>query len=176
MSLFCTDQGLQRLEEKEKKLKEKVRSAGSEVGEAAGINCDWHDNAGYDEAKKNLEISSRRLQEIREAISTAVVLTLSEQSSLVRIGNTVRVTLVSPDGDEEEKEFTIGAYGETDIKSRLIAYDSPMAIALMAQAKGTVLEKVVIGNRVVDISIDEILPPSTKYAQLISEFYKKPAE
>lgn len=171
MALLFTELGLKRLQEKEKQLKGAVRASGAEVGEAAGINCDWHDNAGYDEARRSLEMTSTRLKEVRDTIRDAVLFTLNEQNSNVRIGNTVKVTLTFPDGSEESKEFTIGAYGETNTKTGLIAYNSPLATALMGQTQGALIEGIRIGAKPVDITIDEIFPPSVKYERLVTEFY-----
>ena len=172
MPLYFTEPGLNSLQEREKKMAALVRSSGAEVGDAAGMNCDWHDNAGFDEAKRALEFNSRRLQEIRAALGQALLVTLTEQANSVRIGSTVFVTLIDKNGDEEEKEFTIGAYAETDTKLGLIAYDSPMATAMIAQEVGVTLERVKMGNKVLDITINKILPPSARYIQLISEFYQ----
>lgn len=172
MSIYFTQQGLDALKRKEQKLSEALSSSGIEVGAEAGLNCDWHDNAGYDEAKRALELNSIRLGEVRDSLRTAIVFTLSEQADAVRIGSTVQITLVDKGGEEEVKEFTIGAYAETDANSGLIAYDSPMASVLMTHEAGDTLENVSIGNKVVDIMINKILPPSAKYIKLAAKFYK----
>jgi len=172
MPLYFTEPGLNSFQEREKKMVALVRSSGAEVGDAAGMNCDWHDNAGFDEAKRSLEFNSRRLQEIRAALGQALLVTLTEQANSVRIGSTVFVTLTDKNGNDEKKEFTIGAYAETDTKLGLIAYDSPMAAVMIAQEVGATLEAVRMGTKVVDITIDRILPPSAKYTQLISQFYR----
>lgn len=171
MPLYFTELGVKAFREKEDDLAAKVRSSGAEVGEAAGMNCDWHDNAGFDEAKRTLEFNSQRLGEIRAALGQAIIVTISEQTDAVRIGSTVQVTMTDAAGNEENKEFTIGAYAETDVKLGLIAYDSPMAGILLTHSEGTTLEEVRIGSKIVDISIDKILPPSAKYLGLIGKFY-----
>ncbi len=171
MPLYFTEPGLREFHKKERELSGLVRSSGTEVGDAAGMNCDWHDNAAFDEAKRTLELNSRRLQEIRNALGQAVIVTLNEQANAVRIGSTVKVITIDKAGTEEEKEFTIGAYAETDTKLGLIAYDSPMATALIGQETGGTLEGVRVGSKVLDITINEILPPSARYTSLISQFY-----
>lgn len=171
MSLYFTESGIKAFRLKEAELTDRVRASGQEVGDAAGMNCDWHDNAGFDEARRTLEFNSQRLGEIRAALGQAIIVTINEQTDAVRIGSTVQVTIVDPSGNEEVKEFTIGAYAETDAKLGLIAYDSPMASVLLTHSEGETLEDVKIGGKVVEISIDKILPPSAKYTALISTFY-----
>lgn len=172
MPLYSTEPGFEALKRKERELSDLVMVSGFEVGEAAGMNCDWHDNAGFDEARRALEFNSRRLQDVRAALREVVLITLNEQANSVRIGSTVKVTTIDVDGNEERREFTIGAYAETDAKLGLIAYDSPMASALMGQqVGGETLEGVRVGNKVLDITINEILPPSARYTSLISQFY-----
>lgn len=176
MPLYFTEPGLNALKERERKLSDLVRSSGAEVGAAAGMNCDWHDNAGFDEAKRALEFASRRLNELRESLGQVLLVTLNEQADAVRIGSTVKVTLTDSTGAEEEKEFTIGAYAETDTKLGLIAYDSPMAATLIGLKVDETLEKVRVGSKVLDITVNEILPPSAKYTSMIGEFYSRAAE
>lgn len=171
MPLYFTESGVKAFREKEDDLAAKVRSSGAEVGAAAGMNCDWHDNAAFDEAKRTLEFNSQRLGEIRAALGQAIIMTINEQTDAVRIGSTVQITITDAVGNEEKKEFTIGAYAEMDAKLGLIAYDSPMAGILLTHGEGTTLEEVKIGGKVVDISIDKILPPSARYTTLIREFY-----
>lgn len=171
MPLYFTEQGVKAFKAKEDELAIKVRSSGAEVGEAAGMNCDWHDNAGFDEAKRTLEFNSQRLGDIRAALGQALIITINEQADAVRIGSTVQVTITDAAGNEDNKEFTIGAYAETDTKLGLIAYDSPMGRVLLTRDEGTMLEDVKIGSKIVTITIDKILPPSAKYIALTSKFY-----
>lgn len=171
MPLYFTEPGLQRLKQKETEIADQVRASGAEVGDAAGMNCDWHDNAAFDEARRMLELNSRKLQEIRESLGQAALLTVNEQSDAVRIGSTVRISLLDVEGNEEEKTFTIGAYGETDTKAGLISYTSPMAAALMAHEEGSIVEGVRIGAKEYDITIEEILPPSARYISLVADYY-----
>lgn len=173
MPYFVTESGLERLRNKETELKRAVQRAGAEAGDAAGMNCDWHDNAAYDEAKRTLELESRRFRELSQVIAEAVVVALDEQSNKVRIGSTVQVSIVDVDGEEQSREFTIGAYGETDPKVGLIAYTSPMASVLIAHSAGDTLEHVQIAGKEVEITINSIAPPSSKYIQVIRGFYEQ---
>src|SRR5947199_2849109 len=116
MTKYFTREGLDMKQRQLKAQEAKVRDIGKEAGEEAGMNCDWHDNFGYEDAKRRLEMESTTLQKMREEITGAQILTIQEQSERVAIGVTVELTV-----DGESKVFTIGAYGESDPNNGLIS-------------------------------------------------------
>ncbi|SRR6266571_4179884 len=158
-----TREGLALKQRRIKSQEAKVRAIGKEVGAEAGISHDWHDNAGYEDAQRRLELESRILKGLTEEVAGAHVIDVAEQSAKVMIGNTVKLRL----GDEP-KEVTIGAYGESEPNKSLIAYTSPLAQALLGLSEGD-QKTSTIGGRSVPIEIEAIYPPSYRYHQVIAE-------
>src|ERR1043166_3503717 len=105
---------------------QRVKMIGKESGEAAGINCDWHDNFAYEDAKRRLEMESPQLPRLQEGVSNAYLIQVPEQNEKIAIGVTAEIII---DGDV--KEFTIGAYGESDPQTGLISYNTPLARGLL---------------------------------------------
>lgn len=165
-----TKEGLKHLTSLAEKQEKKVRDTGAEAGEEAGISCDWHDNFGYEEAKRQLELESKRLGDLREEIRQAVIININDQTDRVQIGNTVKLYW-----DDEEKEITIGAYRESDPGNGLVAYNSPLARALLGmQAEDA--KTVTIAGKKVEIEVEEILPPSFKYHTLRAALFEDSQE
>lgn len=156
-----TQRGLELKYKQIKIQEEKVKAIGREAGEAAGINCDWHDNFGYEDAKRRLDMESANLQRLREEISGAQLITVQEQSDKIAIGVTAQVNLGG-----ERKEFTIGAYGESDPVNGLISYNTPLARGLLNMEVGD-LKHLNIGGRSMIIEVEDIYPPSCRYHSLI---------
>ena len=157
------DLHMQQLEEQ----KSIIRDRGAEVGEEAGINCDWHDNFGYEDARRQLEKESTRL---RELMNVALeIVEIQEQAACITIGNTIKYY---QDEDDIEKEITIGAYGESAPAKQLISYQAPIARALLGAKRGETRECLMAGKMKI-FEIIEILPPSYKYWRLIGEIFKK---
>src|SRR5437660_284100 len=95
---------------------QRVKVIGKEMGEAAGISCDWHDNFAYEDAKRRLEMAPTQLRRLREEVSNAYLIQVPKQNEKIAIGVTAEIII---DGDV--KEFTIGAYGESDPQTGLIS-------------------------------------------------------
>lgn len=150
----------------------KVRTTGREAGDEAGVNCDWHDNFGYEDAKRRLEQESERLQKLIQAILGCEIIEVREQNERVAIGVTVRGTRYNKyDESEEAFEITIGAFGESLPIEGLVSYNAPVVSCLMGMAKGDLVENVTIAGKKYDIEISEILPPSFRYAMLSRKLF-----
>jgi transcription elongation GreA/GreB family factor len=163
MSNYFTQQGLELRYKRIKAQEEKVKSIGKEAGEAAGISCDWHDNFAYEDAKRRLEMESMALQKMREEVSGAQIISVKQQSDQVAIGVTVKLTV-----NGEKKEYTIGAFGESDPAKGLISYDTPLARSLLKLEVGDT-KAVKIGGKLVEVEVEEIHSPSYRYHTLIAE-------
>jgi transcription elongation factor GreA len=140
---------------------EKIRQIGKELGEAAGANCDWHDNFAYEDARRRLDMETASLVRMKEDMSDSVVVEIDEQSNKVAFGNTVRALI----GDQE-RSYTIGACGESAPELGLLTYSSPIGAAFMGMMEGDA-KTVTIGGKNLTVEILEILPPSAKYRELI---------
>lgn len=163
MVRYFTKQGLELKLRQIKIQEEVVRATGREVGQEAGINCDWHDNFGYEDAKRRLELESSILATLRDEVAGAQVIAVEEQSEKVKIGVTVKVLL-----NGEERWFTIGAYGESDPANGLISYTSPLSRILLEMEPGD-SQRAMVGGRTTEVQLESIFPPSYRYRRLIAE-------
>ena len=160
-----TQQGLDYQKARLRKFKEAAREAGNRAGAEAGMNCDWHDNPAYDEAKADLEKYSRRAKDLESEMSGANVVEVLEQDVRVRVGNTVGYLDIETD---DEKQVTIGAWGESDANMGLVSYTSPLAKALIGAEEGDERVMRVEGKgKSTKLEVLEIFPPSYKYHELI---------
>lgn len=165
--VIVTQEGM-RLQEARIAAQEKiVKEKGKDVGAEAGISCDWHDNFGYEEARRTLEIESQKLKALLRIVCEVTF--VREQSEVVLIGNTVQY---KKNGSHDLNEVTIGAYGESDSDMKLITYESPLAKALIGMGKGDLKTITIVGNEV-DLEVVEIYPPSFKYDRLIKDLIGK---
>lgn len=160
MPFLFTKQSLAEFQKKIAKQQGIVKNVGKEVGEEAGINCDWHDNFGFEEARRRLELESRRLKEMLDTLAESKTIEIVDQNEIANIGCTVVFYLGS-----EERTYTIGAYGETDPDVGLVSYATPIGAALYKKRVGDI-SHLSIDNKPAQLEIVEILPPSYRYTNL----------
>ncbi len=163
MPNYFTNKGLELKRKKIKIQEEKTKKIGKEVGEEAGINCDWHDNFGFEDAKRRFDMESRILYDLMTEISEAQILEVEEQDEVIAIGVTVKLLM-----NEEEKTYTIGGFGESDINNNLISYNTPLAMNILRLENGDTTT-VNMNGRQVKIEIEKIYPPSYRYNELLSK-------
>jgi transcription elongation factor GreA len=142
----------------------RARAAGAEIGEAAGANCDWHDNFAYEDALRRHEMESSRLAQLVATLSNAELIEVQEQARVVAVGTTVDLL-----SNGERKSFTIGGSQEESPDKKLISLESPMARAIVGLHEGDTTE-FRIGPRLVEIKIETIHPPSARYHALMSDY------
>jgi transcription elongation factor GreA len=170
MPKYFSKEGLAILERQIRYQTERVRQIGKEIGEAAGSNCDWHDNFAYEDARRRLDMETTSLARMKEELSDAVVVEIKEQRSKVSLGSTVRIRF-----GEQQKTYTIGAFGESAPDLGLLTYASPIGAALMGMLPSDE-KSVTIGGKVVALEVIEILPASALYHALIQKITSQTAE
>ena len=106
-------------------LEEQVKQAWKDIGEAAGPNCDWHDNFAFDDAQRVFGVLGDKFKQVEAILNNASVVTTIEPKSVVAVGK--RIT-ISVDG-AEPKTYSIGGY-QTPIKWR-VSYDAPLIKPLL---------------------------------------------
>lgn len=173
MPNYFSREGFSHFQDKLGELQKKAQGTGKEVGAEAGVNCDWHDNFGFEDARRRLEMDSQRVKELTDSLRDAQVVEAVEQSVRVAIGNTVGYL----EDDEVEKEVTIGAWGESNPSAGLITYQSPLGKALLGAGVGDV-RAANLGGKTKNLEITAIIPPSHKYRDLVREIFaeKSPAK
>ena len=163
MPTYFTEKGFELIRKRIEIQKQKVNDIGKEAGEEAGIACDWHDNFGYEDAKRRLELESRILNDLMTVISDAQLVKVEEQNDVVAIGVTVKISV-----DDDIRTYTIGGWGESDLDNNLISYNTPLALGIMRREEGDSV-KVSMNKKLTSVGIERIYPPSHLYNELVAK-------
>ena len=134
-----TIQGLEKLKEELKFLKEKKRPEIVNAIAEARSHGDLKENAEYHAAKEQQSHNEGRIQEIENSIATANVIdvtTLNNDGKVI-FGSTVFLKNL----DTNEKiEYKIVGKDEADLKKKLIFFKSPIGKGLIGKKKRDLVE------------------------------------
>jgi transcription elongation factor GreA len=127
-----TREGLERLREELRELKEQRRPAIAAALAEARSHGDIRENAGYDAAKHDQAMTEKRIADLESLLRLAVVIDESKGASdVVRVGSTV---VVEVEGDEER--YTIVGAIESKPTQGRISNESPVGRALLGRRAG----------------------------------------
>ena len=134
-----TIQGLEKLKQELKFLKEKKRPEIVNAISEARSHGDLKENAEYHAAKEQQSHNEGRIQEIENSIATANVIDVTKinNDGKVIFGSTVFLQNL----DTSEKiEYKIVGKDEADLKKKLIYFKSPIGKGLIGKNKGDLVE------------------------------------
>lgn len=94
---------------------------------------DLKENADYHDAKEQQAFLEGRIQYLENILRSAVVITNTGASDIVRLGS--EVTIVEEGSDDEESYFIVGA-AEANPREGKISHESPIGAALLGHKKG----------------------------------------
>lgn len=148
---YLTPEGLERLKEELRNLKQVRRKEIADKIERAKELGDLSENAEYQEAKDEQAFMEGRILELETVLNTATIVTSTGGTKQVSIGNTVRVR---QNGDEHE--YTIVGMSEADPTHGKISNESPLGRSLIGRQAGEAFEvrvpKGTVTYKVVEIS------------------------
>lgn len=130
-----TPEGLERLKEELRELKEVRRPQIVHAVAEARSHGDLRENAAYDAARQDQAMNEKRIADLEGLLRSAVIVDESQRSArgVVGIGSTV---VVDFDGDEER--YTIVGAIEAKPAAGLISNESPIGRALLGKRPGDV--------------------------------------
>ena len=134
-----TIEGLDKLKQELKFLKEKKRPEIVNAIAEARSHGDLKENAEYHAAKEQQSHNEGRIQEIENSIATANVIDVTKLNNdgKVIFGSTVHLQNL----DTNEKiEYKIVGKDEADLKKKLIYFKSPIGKGLIGKNKGDLVE------------------------------------
>ena len=134
-----TIEGLDKLKQELKFLKEKKRPEIVNAIAEARSHGDLKENAEYHAAKEQQSHNEGRIQEIENSIATANVIDVAKLNNdgKVIFGSTVYLQNL----DTNEKiEYKIVGKDEADLKKKLIYFKSPIGKGLIGKNKGDLVE------------------------------------
>jgi len=118
-------------------LKEEYKLHKREVGEAAGTQSDWHDNAAFDEANRLVDVTSGQISEIEQKLRNVQIITPREDITSVDIGNTVIIKFAA---ETDNETFTILGPDDSRRKPGWISYSSELAQGILGKKAGDIAE------------------------------------
>ena len=133
--IFLTKEGVEKLQEELKYLKEVVRNEIKEELKEARAQGDLSENAEYDAARNRQAQVEGRIQEIEAMLSNVrIIQDKGGSNRVVKLGSTVRLLDLLRN---EEIEYQIVGKVEADPLSGKISNETPVALAIMGSPVGT---------------------------------------
>ena len=151
-SVMLTADGLKKLQEKLDYLKGERRKEVAERLKAAIALGDLSENSEYDDAKNEQAFLEGEILELEESIRNARIIEASSDSNTVSLG--CQVVLKDIEFDEVDTYMIVGST-EADPDNGKISNESPVGLAIMGQAVGSVVD-VVVGDNIIQYQILEI--------------------
>ncbi len=135
---YYTEEGLKKLQDELHQLKTVERRHLSQQIADARDKGDLSENAEYHAAKEDQGLLEARIAKLEEVVANARVIDPGQvDNSKVFIHCTVKVRMMDNDS---QREFTLVAESEADIKTGKISVNSPIGKGLLGRARGEVAE------------------------------------
>lgn len=148
MVQYFTKEGLAKLKEELKDIKEnQVRETKRLIKEAAAFG-DLKENSAYHDARDKMSFIKGRIEQLESAINEAVIKPACRQAGKIGIGSGVAI-----DFGGQKETYTIVNPTEADILHNKISYQSPLGQQLLGQKVGG---EFTFGDKKIKVKILEI--------------------
>lgn len=132
-AVYITEEGLEKIKEELKYLKEVKRLEISDRLQAAIAQGDLSENADYDYAKQEQAFMEGRIKDLEDTLRRAKVIQDNGPSDRVRVGSTVTIV---EDGMDETETYRIVGVEEAAPGDGFISNESPIGQALLGARVG----------------------------------------
>lgn len=134
-SQYFSREGLEKLKnELEERLNMTRPEIAQRIKEAKELG-DLSENAEYDSAKEAQALNEGRIEEIRNILENAVIITGSNTSGTVGVGSGIKV-----ESKDSVRSFVIVGAAESDPAKGFISNESPLGQAFLGHKKGDKVE------------------------------------
>jgi transcription elongation factor GreA len=143
MRIYVTNEGLEKLKKDLAEMTSRLETVKREKAIAYTASGDtWHDNPHFNKLQQDEEGIAKRVAEMQEVVTRAEVVYIPNRNTRqVRLGSIVRFYRRRSGSNENNIEtWEIVGYGETDTEARKVAYNAPLAAALLGLAPGDISE------------------------------------
>jgi len=130
-AVLLTQEGLKKLQDELKVLKEERRKEVIERIQEAVSHGDLSENADYAQAKEEQAFIEGRIQELEEMIKNAEIIAHSNNHNLVSIGSTVSLRV-----NDKDLKYTIVGANEANPAAGRISNESLVGRSLLGAKKG----------------------------------------
>ena len=138
--IYASDEGIKRLRERLEKVSADLNAIRAEKSIAYTASGDtWHDNPYFNKLEQDEQAKVREISELQGLISGAHIFNppVRRNTERVRLGSIIRFRRFYHDTGEEQNEvWEIVGYGEIDVGQHKVAYNSPLAQALIGLEPG----------------------------------------
>lgn len=130
---------------REEKLQKEYKEAGISMGEAAWLNCDWHDNFAFDDAQRTFQVLGEKLNEVQNILSNASIISKTNEL-IVAVWHKIKILI----NNQDIQEIQIWWY-QTPVKWR-ISYNAPIVAPLIGKEIWDIVEVNINGvNKEIEI-------------------------
>ncbi len=132
--IYVSKAGLNLLNGRLEGLNEELKALRAEKATAYTATGDtWHDNPYFNRLEQDEKRKAQEVAEFNALIASAQVFAFEKRNTTrVQLGSIVHLNrYYKVSGEEEELVWEIVGYGETDVPQKRVAYNAPMAQALM---------------------------------------------
>lgn len=158
-SVYVTEKGARTLQDKKNALFEKLKEVQGKKGEAAEVGGNaWHDNASFEDLCRQEQMLNKQIEEISKVISSMIIVRGNPgDNERLSIGHIATLYI---EEDDEEVDYLIGGYGDTDLKKcpPVVAYNAPIIVPFYRKEIGRE-SKVLIDGKMKTLSLEDINLP-----------------
>ena len=128
-----------------------------EMGAAIEKGDEYHDNFAYEEASRQVDLTSRMLSDVKQKLNDVVIIEPRQDVDTIAIGNGVIVRFT---GETEDETFILLGPDDATQKPGWISYESPLGQTLLGKRSGDQVEYQVPKGKPQSITIRKVLPGS----------------
>jgi transcription elongation GreA/GreB family factor len=155
LSNFMTAYTKSELEKALKQAKTDLSKAQLAIGEAAGRESDWHDNAAFDFANMNFDLQSAKVANLAGKLRSVEIISPRKQTETIEVGNTV---IVKFEGETENEKFTILGADDSGRKPGWLSCYSPLGKNLLGKKEQDLAEYSLEADKKQKVKIIKVLP------------------
>ncbi|MBX4211461.1 MAG: transcription elongation factor GreA [Candidatus Yanofskybacteria bacterium] len=134
-SQYFSREGLEKLKQELEHRSNVVRTEIALRIKEAKEQGDLSENAEYAEAKEAQSLNEGRIEELKNVIERAILISDTNGSGVVAVGSSLRV-----ESKEGERNFVIVGAAESDPTKGYISNESPLGSAFLGHKKGDMVE------------------------------------
>lgn len=152
--VIVTKEGYALMKEKLEKKIFALKSLREEKAHAYTASGDgWHDNPGWTQLGQQEELMAKEVAQIQQRIANAIIIDNSRvDKTRVGTGCIVEYEIIEKNGSTKCHIVQIVGSGESDIKNKKIAYDTPIGKALFSMRVGDVKAvELPLGNVIIKV-------------------------
>ncbi len=150
--IFITANGKQKIEKAISEKEKRIREIQKEKEVAYELSGDgWHDNPGFNNLTLLEEREMNELYQLKSRVANAKVWDKDNRNChKAEIGSIIKIKVENLfRHTAKEMVFEIAGSGESDLNNNLIAYDTPIGLAVLNMKKGEEKETRIPAGKVV---------------------------